>query len=297
MVKIKRRPTKQATRPRDQPRFCDTTIVYYRLHGHALLVDAILKAKGAGALVLSNFVRGEYIRGYIYGLTLLHAAVRSENSVHDGVEIFVAENRSKHRRIQNALTQTAEWLGGHDDSHDVETYLDRLGNAMRNCLQRLDEEFPTRVRDPMACEHGVLNFPSTTFSEDHVLDLYEQIRAIRDAPGCQQCSFREDQIQRIQKDRIDLTSPAQQQKYIQHTGYIGQVQYIDKATTTKRSGPSCWYCDVLGDTIIALQCPNGHTLLTGDRASFPALAEILDKPLILVPSLLELKRARDAGNG
>jgi hypothetical protein len=129
--------------------------------------------KGDHPLYLSNFVRGEYIRGYIYGLILLYTAVKEEDSVLDGTHIFLAENMHRHRRIQNAFVQTTQWLLKHESSSNVETYLERLAETMRHCLFRLDEEFPQRELDTLACEHGKLDFPKTTLREEHVIEMYK----------------------------------------------------------------------------------------------------------------------------
>jgi hypothetical protein len=64
---------------------------------------------------------------------------------------------------------------------------------------------------------------------------------------------------------------------------------MDQAVRSKLTDPSCWHCDRLGDTIIALSAPANSTILTGDKQSFPALAKILSKPIELIPSLQELR--------
>ena len=69
---------------------------------------------------------------------------------------------------------------------------------------------------------------------------------------------------------------------------------MDQAVRSPKNQPTCWYCDRLGDTIIALSAPDDAIILTGDKQSFPALAAILKKPLVLVPSLKELRSARRA---
>ena len=48
--------------------YADTTVIYYRLHSHSLLQAAVRDAVGKGTLAVSNFVRGEYIRGFVTGL-------------------------------------------------------------------------------------------------------------------------------------------------------------------------------------------------------------------------------------
>jgi hypothetical protein len=61
------------------------------------------------------------------------------------------------------------------------------------------------------------------------------------------------------------------------------------ALRSRITTPSCWYCDRLGDVLIALSAPDGMVILTGDKQSFPALGEIFGKEIILLPSLQELR--------
>jgi hypothetical protein len=92
-----------------------------------------------------------------------------------------------------------------------------------------------------------------------------------------------------------LYSEAQRRTHAEYEGYVSQAKMMDKAVRSRKTTPSCWYCDRLGDTIIALSAPRGLTILTGDGQSFPALASILGKPLILIPSLSVLRANRDQG--
>ena len=59
--------------------FADTTIVYYRLHGHQLLQPEVTDLVKDGVLCTSNFVKEE-IRGYITGLIELFCVIQEEDS-------------------------------------------------------------------------------------------------------------------------------------------------------------------------------------------------------------------------
>ena len=72
------------------------------------------------------------------------------------------------------------------------------------------------------------------------------------------------------------------------------------ADTTKKTAPTCWYCERLGDSVIALSVPADHVLLTGDSQSFPAFAEILGIDVQTVGSEVALRdeeRARETPDG
>ncbi len=92
------------------------------------------------------------------------------------------------------------------------------------------------------------------------------------APTHPECLY---QRQRLQEMGADLCSDAWQAKNAQHKGYHTQAKYLQMADTTKKAAPTCWYCERLGDSVIALSVPADQALLTGDSQSFPAFAEIL----------------------
>jgi hypothetical protein len=275
--------------------FIDTTVVYYRLHSHSLLREAVRQAVGDRTMKLSVFVRGEYIRGYVIGLIELYFAIKAEASVEDGIQLFNAEmGKSRNlRKVANAFLATCGWLCGFEDWRDVPKALRRLGEFIRNTLSSFDATFFTRIYDPLECEIGVLSFPRETYRENHLLDFYNEYERIRDHPNCNQCRFREEQVRELKAAGIDLFSDQQRQQHKESTGYVGQAGYAAMAVKSTRKGPSCWYCDRLSDTIIALSAPPDTTILTGDRGSFPVLASLLKKPLRLIPSLDELRSKRD----
>lgn len=276
--------------------FLDTTIVYYRLHSHSLLRAAVGQAASDGTMKLSVFVRGEYIRGYVIGLIELYFAIKAEESVEDGIQFFNAEmGKSRNlRKIANALQATSGWLCGFEDRREVPKTLRRLGEWVRNTLASFDATFFNRVYDPLECEIGVLSFPRETYREDHLLEFYEEYERVREHPNCNQCHFREEQVGALKAAGIDLYSDQQRQQHKDSTGYVGQAGWAEKAAQSKRTEPSCWYCDRLSDTIIALSTPPDTILLTGDASSYPALMSILQKPLRMIPSLNELRRRRDS---
>jgi hypothetical protein len=270
--------------------FADTTVVYYLLHSHSLLRTATTEVVREKRVVVTRFVRGEYIRGFVAGLIELFTAIREERSVRDGIIVFNAEASRRPRRLANAFQTTAEWLAGHLDWEDVSKTLRRLGEYIRALLVQFDTVFPNRVPDLLRCEFGVMNFPEETYDEDHILDFYAELERIRAEPDCDQCQFRQAQRDQLATASIDLYSETQREKYKQHDGYVSQAEWIDKAIRSPKTSPACWYCDRLGDSIIALCAPDGTAILTGDHASFPALADILGKPIELIPTLNDLRK-------
>jgi hypothetical protein len=69
---------------------------------------------------------------------------------------------------------------------------------------------------------------------------------------------------------------------------------LQEANATREKTPNCRWCERLGDSLIALQARRGVRIVTADR-TFAALGELLGVPIILLPSLVELKRAAVSG--
>ncbi len=275
--------------------FCDTTVIYCKLHGHSLQQQAIRGFARNSRLMLSGFVVGEYIRGYVIGLIELYFAIKAESSVRDGIQVFRSDTGSRPRRLGNAFQSTTDWLCGHADWEDTHRTLRRLGEYIRQCVDAVAFEFPARTRDPLGCDIGVLAFRREAYSEDLLLDFYEQFSDIRESPQCRQCDFRSSQVEELGAAGIDLYSAGQRQEHSACKGYVQQAEWLEKAVGSTLTAPSCWYCDRLGDSIIALSASVDRPILTGDKQSFPALCEILGKQLVLIPSLAEL-RARPRNN-
>lgn len=269
--------------------FCDTTVIYYKLHGHPLHRQAISDMAGQSRLAVSAFVVGEYTRGYVIGLIELYFAIREEGSVQNGILIFNGEMGNRPRRLANAFQSATGWLCGFVDWSDVQKTLRRLGEYIRTCVYNIAFEFPKRVRDPLACEVGVLSFRREEYTEDLIFDFYAQYQDVQSEPGCGQCRFRASQLAELAATGIDLYSSNQRDRHAKSKGYVQQAEWLEKAARSEKDSPTCWYCERLGDSIIALSAPKDMPILTGDANSFPVLGKLLGKQVVLIPSLKELK--------
>jgi predicted nucleic acid-binding protein len=88
---------------------------------------------------------------------------------------------------------------------------------------------------------------------------------------------------------IDWSQQIRQERYAGNAGFLHQAEALDEADSTRSRTPSCRWCARLGDALIALQTRRGIRIVTADR-TFAALGELLSLPVVLLPSLAELKR-------
>jgi hypothetical protein len=272
--------------------FCDTTILYYKLLGPPIHKAEVAARSVAGRLVLSGFVIGEFIRGYISGMLQLYMVIKEENDVREGCRVFADDAVTLNPRgLRNAFQVIVEFLLRQEDCDTVEKTLRRIADHIRNLLFDLDDEFPTREVDPLRCPIGHLRFPKEELEERHVLDFWESLQAITDQPQCHQCLFRDEQQKELVGHGVDLYSKERREEHRKSKGYVRQAKWMEMAARSKKNGPTCWYCNRLGDSIISLSCPDRAVILTGDRSSFPILAKLLGISVDIIPSEKELKRA------
>jgi hypothetical protein len=268
--------------------YCDTTIIYYELLGHDLQKLAIAEYRKGSELVISNFVRGEFIRGFISSLIEVYFCIKDEKSLHDGFAAYCATSSHQPRKIINHVISLSGWLMRQEDQGDLSTSLRRLGEYIKRMIIELDYTFPKRCRDKLCCDFGVMSMPSESFSENQLVDFYEELSAVTESPNCKQCGFREEIRSDVRHTKLFSDSSAERLSSFQ--GYIKQVSWMKSALASKMPQPSCNYCQKLGDTIIALSAPKDSYLLTGDANSYPALCEILELPFGIIPSLNKLKK-------
>jgi hypothetical protein len=102
-----------------------------------------------------------------------------------------------------------------------------------------------------------------------------------------------DQRRRLRRREIDLAGDEARRRHAGNRGFLRQADVLQEADTTKDRTPNCRWCERLGDALIALQAGRGVRIVTADR-TFTALGDLLGVPVVLLPSLAELKR-RAAG--
>ncbi len=269
--------------------FLDTSAVFYHRHGHSLMQGAVQQAVGNGLLEVSNFIRMEYLRGVVINLIDLYFLIKESDSVSDAlIDWFQKVNQERKLKIVGMTMRG--WLLGHTDWQDKGKSMRRLGDEAVRLVFEFDRIFSGRSLDRLECQLGGVQFPRRAFSEDMLLEFYEQFKAIQTSiPACLLCRFKSKQRNQLTRRGIDLYSPLQQQKYAANKGYVQQAQRLFVALASQDPVPKCRWCEQLGDTVIILQAPAKATLVTADRA-FLAFGDILNREIRLLPSLAELKR-------
>jgi hypothetical protein len=146
----------------------------------------------------------------------------------------------------------------------------------------------------LACVLGRVTIGRQDYEDELLLDFYVRFQAIRQGvPDCKLCTFRQAQRRRLQRREIDLIGAEARSRYAGNTGFLRQADVLQEADSTAERMPGCRWCERLGDSLIALQARRGVRVVTADR-TFSALGELLGVPVVLLPSLAELKRRASA---
>jgi hypothetical protein len=171
--------------------------------------------------------------------------------------------------------------------------LRRLGDLILRMLSDLDEAYLRPPDDPLAGVLGQLDILRQGY-DDLLLDFYQRFTAVQESiPDCRLCDFRKTQCQRLRRGEVDLTTPEVRAQFSSCPGFVRQSEQVEQAANTRGRAPACRWCEKLGDTIIALQCERGVTIVTAYRTFVP-LGKLLGRPVIQFPSLAELKRRSQA---
>ena len=267
----------------------DTSAVVHQLHGHTLQQTAVREAVAGAELLVPVFIRMEYLRGVILNLIEMWCLIRESVSVQDAF-IDWSQKVRQERKLKVILMTSPNWLGEHEDWRSKDLTLRRLGDLILRMIRDFDEAYLDPPDDPLACVLGRLDIPRRGYDDDLLLDFYQRFTAVQEGvPDCRLCEFRKAQHQRLRRRQIDLISPDVRSIFASNPGFVRQSEQAEEAANTKARAPSCGWCERLGDTMIALQVERGASVVTADRAFVP-LGELLGRPVVLLPSLAELKR-------
>jgi hypothetical protein len=273
----------------------DTSAVVHQLHGHTLQQGAVREAVSHGEVQVPIFIRMEYLRAVILNLIEMWGLIRESVTVRDAF-IDWSQKMRQERKLKVILMTVPQWLGGHEEWQAREVTLRRLGDLIFRMIRDFDEAYSRPRDDPLACVLGRVDLPSQGYEDDLLLDFYRRFKAIQEGvPDCKLCSFRLAQRKRLRRRQIDLAGQEVRQRFESNSGFVRQSEQTELAASTTARTPSCRWCEQLGDTIIALQAGRGTAVVTADR-TFLALGELLGQPVVLLPSLAELKR-RGEGKG
>jgi len=271
-----------------------TSAVFYQQHGHTLQRAAVKQATAGEKVEVPVFVRMEYLRGVIVNLIDLYSLIKESVTVEDALIDWSQQVRQE-RKLKVVLLTVPRWLVTQDDCSNKERSLERLGNFIVRLIWSFDQVYLQPATDPLACILGRISIAKQDYEDDLLFDFYERFRAVRQGvPACSLCTFRQAQRRRLRRRDIDLTGLEARTRFASNLGFLHQADVLKEAESTKARTPGCRWCERLGDALIARQARRGVRIDTADR-TLAALGDLLGVPVVLLPSLAELKRVSEGG--
>jgi hypothetical protein len=261
----------------------DTAVVRYLVPGlydsrFRQVVDGYL---GERPRAITFFVRMEFLRGAVVPLAKYYFVIKRFPTLQLGLDYLSQEFATGKNKL---LVQTARhWLAGQQGSSKAAA-LRRFGSKIVG-LARAFDSLPGLERDAdgVNCQLGRIDVPPAPFREETLLAFCVRWDAFRKDPKCSLCDFRSRQTQTLPKRGAELCGREAQAKYNRNKQFLKQAKNLNQARATTTRKPSCWWCDILGDSIIALDAHPQRTIVSSDL-SFEPLCQLLGKKHQCIPS-------------
>jgi len=252
--------------------FLETSVIRNLLFGHSLFKREIERAICANPCDTSFFVFMEFKRGVIQTLIELYYVVAEEESPADAFHYFSQSFRI--RETKTVLSAIGALLLQRDLENNKQKVLVTLERLIRESLIRFNGLIRKFINDKSKC-------PLAKASIENSYEEFQQ--QITCEAKCQISQFWKDNKLILEK----LIHQGNVEPHRSNKGFSNALPMYEKVIEDPNLGQRKNTCPRLGDTIIAIEMPSSHTMLTFDK-SFESLCSILGKDVTRLPSLKEL---------
>lgn len=235
--------------------YLETSIIRSRLFGHTSIRKGLIKKLENQTRITSPFVRAEFNSGFVCDLIEFYFVLSKSKSIKDAIKYWTEDYRI--RKIKNVNFAIAEAFVGIDDS-DITRGLFALRSLIKKIIISLNCLISRYDRNEVCCHLSTVNldFGSYKTVNDierafvHFYEFYKKNHV-------DQCKIVAlfDKSKEILNKIQGVGSGKQSLK--------NQQKGLDAIKSCKRK-LSCATCRIIGDTIIALECPDYAILLSLD---------------------------------
>jgi len=277
--KITKRPTKEF--------FLETSVHIKKAIGHRLTKENISHVIGNYHCWSSYYIFGEYKCSLISALIDFYFLIEQEESPSEAM-LALSEEYSI-RKLKFDISGLAHLIKDNEFKDDKTHCIIELERLIENAVDAFlitVNEGKNLIANEMCCPIG-----KTPLIQDEKLTTKENYELFKQAMACrkdmEKCKIKE--FWKKHKGHLkSLTSDGAGDEYKDNKAFCGFKETYDKILKDNINAKGK-NCAIMGDTIIALECPENKTLLTYDH-SFQALCGILNKEYEILPSLAELKK-------
>jgi len=258
----------------NQSWFLETSIFINRFFGHSLLKKNIKSTIGTIPSYTSYFVLYEFKRCVIQTLINLYFTVLEEDTPSDAFAYYMTNFRDRENKI--ILGAIGSLIYESDLSKNKSKLLSTIETLIYSSLQEFNDSITDYIENRSKCPLAKISLKNS----------FEEFREkITCRTECNIANFWK--INR--KILIRLTNESNINSYMENKQFSNQVPILREILDNFQRGQMVKNCQRIADTIIAIEMPKNHTMLTYDR-SFEGLCPLLNKEVHRLPSLQELKR-------
>jgi len=256
--------------------YLETSVIRSRLIGHTSIRNSLIKKLENQTRITSPFVKAEFNSGFICDLIEFYFVVSESKSIKDAIKYWTEDYRI--RKIKNVDFAIADAFIGINDT-DITHGLFKLRALIKvitisfNCLiSRYD-------KNETCCHLAAVNLDFASHktvndTERAFVRFYEFYRKSTHEDKCKVVVLF-DKSKEILKKIHEVGAGKQ--------SFEKQQKGLDEIKSGKRK-LTCSTCRIIGDTIIALECPNYAILLSLDSI-FEDLCKVMGLKCEIIPSV------------
>lgn len=236
--------------------YLETSVIRSRLFGHTSIRSGLIKKLENQIRITSPFVRAEFNSGFVCDLIEFYFVLSDSKSINDAIKYWTEDY--KIRKIKNVNFAIAEAFVGIGDG-DITRGLFILRTLIKRIVISLNCLISRYDKNETCCHLSTLNldFGSYKTVNDierafvHFHDFYRRNNHVDQCKVVDLFDKSKEILHKIQVVEAGKQSLEKQQKG------------LDGIKNGKRK-LSCATCRIIGDTIIALECPDYAILLSLD---------------------------------
>lgn len=256
--------------------YLETSVIRSRLIGHPCISKPLTEKLNNKVKITSKFVKMEFERSLICDLIEFYFVLSRSKKISYAIKFWTEDIRA--RKLKNINYSIADiFIGGVADE-DIDLGLLKLRNQIKNLSICFDSLIDRYEKDNAKCHLGnlQLDFAAHRTIEDteralaRLLDHYRK-------NFVKKCNIVSLLVE--SKDLIDKIIAYGSKK----ENFKKQQKQLDNILKKERK-LSCFTCNVIGDSIVALECPDYAILLTLDTV-FGDLCKVLGLQYEIISSV------------
>lgn len=256
--------------------YLETSVIRSRLFGHASIRGTLIKKLENQTKITSPFVRAEFNSGFICDLIEFYFVLSDSKSIQEAIKYWTEEYRI--RKIKNVNFAIAEAFIGIDDD-DITRGLFVLRALIKRIIISLNCLINRYEKNDTGCHLATMQLDFGSYetvhdTENAFVRFYDFYRRNNHVDRCRVVAV---------FDRSKVILDMIQKAGVGKQSLDKQKKALDKIKSGKRT-LSCAACRVVGDTIIALECPSYAILLSLDSI-FEDLCKVIGLKYEIIPSV------------